>query len=405
MKEADAEGADETFVSALAPFKELPDSVTREDIQALLDSLTAKWKSFQTAQDIKNSDVVASHLIEEAAKDLRLMLSDIPEGALAVDIAQIVNQMAADLAMPPVQALASVKSVLDLIRKQDNVRCFVISSGSNQEDIISSLERIVKRLGSETSERQIYGRSPRVIRRMQERLGTTVTPLFVGLVNENTRSGVHINTANCASFEDADRDHLLKFLSARLYGGGGAHSMFMKTWGAGLAYSNGLRSNESTGRLIYYAERCPDLSQTMQFVVDQLNNAPFDPSLADYAVSQGFAVSRAGATYETRGEEMAADLADGLTPEVVHAFRSGLLALRNTEPDLYKILHELMPETYGMVLPGYGIRAEQSAGDSDARYFVIGPEKQLQSYQEYLNEVEAGAHLYRLYPRDFWLVN
>jgi hypothetical protein len=35
---------------------------------------------------------------------------------------------------------------------------------------------------------------------------------------------------------------------------------------------------------------------------------------------------------------------------------------------------------------------------------VIGPEKQLLAWEEYLRAVEgAGAKLHRLYPRDFWM--
>jgi hypothetical protein len=212
---------------------------------------------------------------------------------------------------------------------------------------------------------------------------------------------VHIHTTDCASYEDSDPEALLRFLSARLYGGGGAHSMFMKTWGAGLAYSNGLRSDERNGRLLYYAERCPDLTQTMQFVIGELEKAPFDESLAEYAVAQAFSGNRSGARYEQRGQAMASDLADGLTPEVVRRFRQGILDLRE-DPELYRKLHERMKATYGEVLPGYGPSGAESCKRSNAMYFVIGPQKQLQSWEEYLESVEPGARLTRIYPRDYW---
>jgi hypothetical protein len=192
----------------------------------------------------------------------------------------------------------------------------------------------------------------------------------------------------------------MKFLSARLYGGGGAHSMFMKTWGAGLAYSNGLRSNENTGKLTYYAERCPDLAQTMQFVVNELKNAPYEPSLAKYAVAQAFSVNRAGGRYENRGEAMAADLADGLTPDVVSGFRQRILDLRSDEK-LYDKLYGIMNDTYGEVLPGLGPDAKDVPG---AGYFIIGPENQFQSYEKYINGVEGEIKIQRIFPRDFWLI-
>ena len=40
-----------------------------------------------------------------------------------------------------------------------------------------------------------------------------------------------------------------------------------------------------------------------------------------------------------------------------------------------------------------------------SNYFVIGPEKQMTAYEAYLKSAEgADTKLYRLYPRDFWMV-
>jgi hypothetical protein len=55
---------------------------------------------------------------------------------------------------------------------------------------------------------------------------------------------------------------------------------------------------------------------------------------------------------------------------------------------------------YGKVLPGYGPRADQV---KDAVYFIVGPEQQFRSYEDYLLSVEGEFPLYRLYPRDFWI--
>jgi hypothetical protein len=53
------------------------------------------------------------------------------------------------------------------------------------------------------------------------------------------------------------------------------------------------------------------------------------------------------------------------------------------------------------VLPGMGTKAKDVAG---AVYFVIGPEKQLAAWEEYLRrEDSTEARVWRLYPRDFWL--
>jgi hypothetical protein len=120
----------------------------------------------------------------------------------------------------------------------------------------------------------------------------------------------------------------------------------------------------------------------------------------EYAVAQAFAGLRSAQTYELRGEAMAADLADGLTPERVRAFRQATLALRG-DPGLVDEVFGPDGSVYGRVLPGYG---PASAGVADGVYFVIGPENQLRLYEDYLRSAEGpDAVLHRLYPRDFWV--
>jgi len=403
----DASDADaaffQTFMTNLGgEFKTLD----RAGVESLLNKLNPTEQGFDPtspmATMLSSATPSAKQLIGDAIKDLQLALSEIPDNSLTSDMISLSIQMSNDLSFKPSKVLERINYLLALLRHQDNVRAFMISSKADKDALMPKVNSIIEKLAATPSTKQTYVDPPIIAHRLQQRQPSALNPIFVGLVNENTRSGVHFNTANCASYEDTSSATLLKFLSARIYGGGGAHSMFMKTWGAGLAYSNGLRSNENVGRLIYYAERCPDLAQTMQFVVDQLKNAPYDPSLADYAVSQAFSVFRSGSTYESRGEDMAEDLADKLTPDVVRRFRGGIMALRK-DPNLYDKLYKLMVDTYGEVLPGYGPSCKESAEKYNAIYFVIGPEKQLSTYETYVKSVEGDVTLLRIYPRDYWL--
>jgi hypothetical protein len=94
---------------------------------------------------------------------------------------------------------------------------------------------------------------------------------------------------------------------------------------------------------------------------------------------------------------MAGDLTDGVTPDVVKAFRGRLLALAARD-GLVATLAARMPKVYGRVMPGYGPAVPGGV------YFVIGPEPQLTAYQDYLHAaVGRSAVLHRLYPRDFWI--
>lgn len=409
LKDPGPEAAYRQFSDFMTDLADYGSSALREDLTALTGVLspdgTGEGSLTPRAQKIaqaltKLPEPARSHAYE-AVKDLRLSMTDLPDGTLGSDWSYLCRQIVADLAYPPAQALEDLKKLMQLVLSGDNVRAFVVGSEANQKAIATRLEDITRRLAVAPSRRQTYATVPRVLQRLRDRTGGDGRPVYVGLVNENTRAGVHINTAPCASYTDHDSDRLLDFLAARLYGGGGAHSMFMKTWGAGLAYSNGLRFNESTGRIIYYAERCPDLAQTMEFVVNELKNAPYDTSLAEYAIAQAFGSYRSGSRYEARGEAIAGDLADGVTPDAVRSFRQGILALRDSR-DLYAELHERMPYVYGGVLPGYGPSEDEVPG---AIPFVIGPEKQFESYENYLKSVEGpDTKLHRLYPRDFWIV-
>lgn len=131
-------------------------------------------------------------------------------------------------------------------------------------------------------------------------------------------------------------------------------------------------------------------------MIDTLRSAKPDDSIARYAIAAAFG-SRLAEGYEERAREMAANLVDGLTPDLVRAFRTHVLAL-GKRSDLAQALATRMPNVYAKVLPGYGAAA------ADSVQFVIGPEAQLAAYDQYLRSaVGKDARLLRVFPRDFWI--
>jgi hypothetical protein len=224
--------------------------------------------------------------------------------------------------------------------------------------------------------------------------------MYVGLLAPNMRGGVIVTSVPAAHFSDAtDREKQLDFLASRLHAGYGAHGVFLKTLANGLAYSNGLRGSVSSGRVGYYAERTPELPQTVRFVVDILKNAQRDPDLADYALAQVFGENRAAGTYEARAEGIAADVADNQPPQQVREFRRAVLELRK-DPNLGNLLFDRKDRVYARMLPGYSAGTEASNGV----FYVIGPDKQLDAWEAYLKSTEGiDTRLLRLYPRDYWM--
>lgn len=339
-------------------------------------------------------------LAVEAAKDLDQLLSDIPDTSLAADWLYLCTQIRDDLLVSPQKALADLNALRRGLLKTGNARLFLIGSRSTQAALDAGLRNLTAGLEVAPANAVKYSNVRLVESRLRARTSGKEAPIFVGLMNPNTQGGVFLNSAPSASYHDTRREQLLDYLASRLYAGRGGHGVFIKTWGAGLAYSNGFRGSPAIGRIGYYAERTPELPQTLRFVIDEIKKAQPDPGLVEYAVAVAFSEFRSASPYETRGEAMAADLADGLTPEVVGRFRRGLLELRKT-PNLSAELYKRMGDVYASILPGYGKKAKDV---SDGVFYVIGPEKQLNSYEEYLRTVEgADTRLHRIYPRDYWM--
>jgi hypothetical protein len=367
----------------------------RTERKAILASIEAGKN-----REVETLSPPAKPVVMDAARDLDAILAQVPDASLAADWSGVCRQMVRDLEIGPEKALAAIDAVRRSLLTAGGARMFLIGSPATEQALAADLAELPQNLADAAVKKAVYRASRRIDERLGSRDPLAAHPVFVGLLNANSQGGVFLNSAPGASFQDTAPDALLDFVAANLYAGHGAHSMFMKTWGAGLAYSNGIRIKPLEGRINYYAERTPELPQTLKFVIGQLKKAHADPGLPEYAIANAFDGSRAGEPYETRGEAMAADLADGLVPNTVARFRQGVLALRQ-RPDLTKELFRRLPAVYGTILPGFGIRAEDVPGGV---YFVIGPEKQLNAYEEYLKSVEGPeTRLFWLYARDFWL--
>jgi Zn-dependent M16 (insulinase) family peptidase len=337
----------------------------------------------------------AAPLAREAGKDLAALLGDLPDDSLAADWSYLCREMAKDLQVGAPAALAQLAQLRENLLTKWRARIVEVGSTANQRAIAGDVESLASVLGDKAAatggEPVAAPLTARVLERTKAKAAT-----FVGLYAPSTSSGVFENLAPATYYTDQSDDAVLDYLASNLYTGHGGHSIFMKTWAAGLAYSNGLHPRLAIGALDYYAERCPLLPQTLRFVIGEIHKAKPDANIARYAIATAFG-SRIANGYESRASAMAADLVDGLTPDVVRAFRTKVLD-EAKRSDLAATLFERMPKVYAKVLPGMG------ALDPKGIYFVIGPDKQLAAYQDYLHAaVGKDATLVRLYPRDFWL--
>jgi Zn-dependent M16 (insulinase) family peptidase len=354
-----------------------------------------------SVESLNTAAEAANHpLAREAAKDLAFLLPDLPAASRAADWKALLSQIEKDFLTPASEALAELNAARTLILKKSNARLFLTASPESAAALRPDLEQLAASL----DDRPRAASAPRAARtiaaRVMSRQQLNQEPAFVALPAPNMQGGVFLHSAPFVKLRDLDQESALRFLASKLYAGGGPHGVFMKTWGAGLAYSNGLRSAAGEGRIAYYAERTPELPQTLRFVIGELQKAPRDLPLAEYALAQVFNQTRADSNFESRTAALAEDLTDGNTPEVIRAFRQSILKLRRL-PDLDQELHTRMHDAYSLVLPGYRKGAPAPAGGT---FLVIGPEKQLAAWQSYLAAaIEPAANLVPLAPRDFWL--
>jgi hypothetical protein len=385
------------FLDGLAAASRLPRAQLAE-LAALLSApggpaapAVRRW-----ADALHKLSPAAGVLAGKALADLRALLPELPDGSLAADWAYLCKQMAHDLGVGALAALDHLRAVRDAIVAAGNARVVAVGSPASHAAIAADLAALIGKLDRAPRARQAYPALQPIAARLRDHERGTGEARYVALVDPSTSSGVFINSAPATGLTDISDDALLDYLASNTYGGHGAHSLWMKTGEAGLAYSNGVHSLVHDGQLEYYAERCPRLPQTLSFAIGQLRAAKIDINIARYAIARAFD-SRIAGSYEQRAEDMAGDLADGVTPDVVKAFRGRLLALARRD-DLVATLAARMPKVYGRVMPGYGPPVPGGV------YFVIGPEPQLTAYQDYLRAaVGPSAVLHRLYPRDFWI--
>ncbi len=343
----------------------------------------------------------AALLAEEILASLGALLPELPEVSLAADWRSLCATLRADLFKPPAATLSALAALLAALAHADNWRAFLIAGGDDCAALLPALKAWAATLDDSPSQRVCHGETPHILARLQERRPEAKSPVYVGLLDANTRSGTLLFSACAGEPWSAEREQLLDALAGNLFGGGGGHGLFMRTWAAGLAYSNGYRYRPRSGLASYFAERCPDVAETLRFAASVIRAGQVDEALLPYALAVAFNESRAAGPFEQRGEAMAADLADGLEPERVRACRRALLALRD-EPGLAATLAARLRRVYGQVLIGLGRPLAESA---EGVFFLIGPEAQFAALEALIAAEEAPTVVERLAPRDFWLVS
>jgi Zn-dependent M16 (insulinase) family peptidase len=342
-------------------------------------------------------------VMKDVAADLAQMLPDIPDGSLQADWRYLCGQIGRDLLVTPEKTLERLNALRTNLLAAGNARVWMVGSRANLDQLQAPLLALTNDLKAGRPAPVRYSAARRIDQRLREHQGDTAPPRFVGLYDSNLTGGVMATILPSASYDDTGREAQLDYLASRLFAGYGAHGIFTKTISAGLAYSNGLRGSIRDGYAGYYAERMPEIPQTLHFAIDVIKKGPRDPKLVEYVIAMAFQESNASGSYEARAEAMANDLADGVTPAKVRQFREAILALRQSSGVADQIFQRV-DKVYGQQLPGYGPKAKEALGaNQGAVYYIIGNDKQFRAVDADV-QVREDEHVYKLYPRDYWLI-
>jgi hypothetical protein len=339
-------------------------------------------------------------VMKDVAADLAQLLPDIPDGSLQNDWRYLCMQIGRDLLVTPEKTLARLNALRESLLGAGNARMWIVGSRESLSQLQPALVSLTGGLKAPRPAAVSYVNGRRIDQRLREHQGDAAVPRFVGLYDSNLTGGVMSSILPSASYDDTGREAQLDYLASRLFAGYGAHGIFTKTIGAGLAYSNGLRGSTHDGYAGYYAERMPEVPQTLHFAIDVVKKGPRDQKLVEYVVAMAFQESNAANSYEARAEAVANDLADGITAEKVRKFREAILTLRR-EPGVSDQIFRRVDPVYGQLMPGYGPKAKETPG---AVYYIIGNDKQFRAMDADV-QVREDEHVYRLYPRDYWLIS
>lgn len=411
LLKGDAEpGTITAFVDFMKLMDDAGSKLKKDEMKSLLESLS-KSAGFSSAgalapqlaslrEAYSKLPTAVKTLAADAADVLSADLPDIPDSWLSHDWSSLCREIAHDVQVPPEKTLAKLESIRQSLLLRGGARLVAVGSQSTLKALNEPLAKLAEGLSDAPFKPQTYETKELIFQRMRQREGAPLAqrPVYVGLNNARSQQGIVINTAPAIKFENTDDESLEGELALKLYGGAGAHGLFMKTWGAGLAYGNGASSwpNSST---MYYADKMPSIAETLRFVANELKKAKPDPSLLDYVIAQNFH-SRAADDFDERADSMANDLVDNEPPEVVRKYREAILKIRN-KPELMDLLFKRMLPEYGKVIPGLGVKGADVAG---ATHLAIGDEKQLSLYEDYLKSLEGpDTKVYRLWGRDFWV--
>ena len=329
---------------------------------------------------------------------LRWELSHLPDDSWRLDLRELVTDYLGDLGRSQ-ETIRRLQALTARVLVRAGARVHVNGTAENIELAARLIDPLLARLPVGKLSAPPKRRSL-VQERLRQRFPGLARPTFVALVNDSGKTGTVSVSAPAANYRAVRREDFLDTLALGVLAGGGAHSLYMRTWNVGLAYGNGIAQGNGVGEVSYYADKCPDPTQTLRFVDGVASSFEMnDPFLLEYSLADAFGDYRAAQDFSARGSSFADDLEYGDRPETVLAFKTELLRLARAPGTLAATRARLQP-ALGRVL--VGLPGGKIAASPESAAFFVGPENLILRYETFVRERGEAERVIRLYPRDFW---
>jgi len=329
-------------------------------------------------------------------------LYSFPEAELCGGLQQLTREVQEDLETGPAKTIQDLKELQATILNRRALHLDLTVSDSTLEETRRELAGFIQSIRAfaveEPSEPGTFVSPVSIGLQRRYHVSSEQRPLFLSLINPALPGGVTMFYSKFPGYSQLERKELLRTVASKLFSGAGPHSFFVKTWAAGLAYSNGIGQYPAAKLIWYYAERSPDLPSLIKLVNSMASGTQElqDPRIVDYAMSGAFSFSRLTNSASARGRAMAHDLRDGNEPEKIRQFSEAILKLRQ-DHNLLRDLKDVTLTSICGVLLRDDCRKEQEAGESV--FFFLGPEQIVSSAEKQIPIPS----LLRLYTSDFWM--
>lgn len=328
-------------------------------------------------------------------------LAAFPESQLQAGLQQLALEIQEDLKTGPEHTLEEMRRMKAAILNRNALNIELASDEASGKKIESMLPEFLHAIPANPLAPDAVARNGSPIWDNLKRRYPSLKPHFpatVGLVVTNDVPTGTVFTADFPGYTELDRQSLLQVLSSMLFEGTGPQSFYMKTWEAGLAYSNGIASVMGRRFLLYYADHVPDITSLIALVnsLPQANYSLSASRAVDYALSQAFVPPRAMLPFSRRARAFALDNRDGNTPDRIRKFSQRMLELGH-DPSLGQELIRMRVQSIDPVLFDKANLDKKETARSI--FFFLGPEQALSSAANRLP-----AHdMLLMWPSDYWI--